>query len=119
MLRTLLSSALSGLLLWPPAVSDPAPKPALHKVLIRDVATVEGIRDNSLIGYGLVAGLKGTGDKQQTYFTIQTLASILARMGVEIPPGVVQTTVQVKNVAAVCPPRHSIGCDGFFRRRCA
>jgi flagellar P-ring protein precursor FlgI len=101
MLRTLLSSALSGLLLWPPAASDPAPKPALHKVLIRDVATVEGIRDNSLIGYGLVAGLKGTGDKQQTYFTIQTLASILARMGVEIPPGVVQTTVQVKNVAAV------------------
>lgn len=72
-----------------------------HKVLIRDVASVEGIRDNSLIGYGLVVGLKGTGDKQQTYFTIQTLASILQRMGVEIPPSVVQTTVQVKNVAAV------------------
>jgi flagellar P-ring protein precursor FlgI len=72
-----------------------------HKVLIRDVASVEGIRDNLLIGYGLVVGLKGTGDKQQTYFTIQTLASILQRMGVEIPPSVVQTTVQVKNVAAV------------------
>jgi flagellar P-ring protein FlgI len=72
-----------------------------HKVLVRDVASVEGIRDNSLIGYGLVVGLKGTGDKQQTYFTIQTLASILARMGVEIPASVVQTTVQVKNVAAV------------------
>jgi flagellar P-ring protein precursor FlgI len=72
-----------------------------HKVLIRDVARVEGIRDNSLIGYGLVVGLKGTGDKQQTYFTIQTLASILQRMGVEIPPSVVQSTVQVKNVAAV------------------
>jgi len=72
-----------------------------HKVLIRDVATVEGIRYNSLIGYGLVVGLKGTGDKQQTYFTIQTLASILQRMGVEIPPSVVQSTVQVKNVAAV------------------
>jgi flagellar P-ring protein precursor FlgI len=72
-----------------------------HKVLIRDVASVEGIRDNSLIGYGLVVGLKGTGDKQQTYFTIQTLASILQRMGVEIPPSVVQSTVQVKNVAAV------------------
>jgi flagellar P-ring protein FlgI len=70
-------------------------------VLIRDVASVEGIRDNSLIGYGLVVGLKGTGDKQQTYFTIQTLASILQRMGVEIPPAVLQTTVQVKNVAAV------------------
>jgi len=72
-----------------------------HKVLIRDVASVEGIRENSLIGYGLVVGLKGTGDKQQTYFTIQTLASILQRMGVEIPPSVVQSTVQVKNVAAV------------------
>jgi flagellar P-ring protein precursor FlgI len=72
-----------------------------HKVLIRDVATVEGVRDNSLIGYGLVVGLKGTGDKQQTFFTVQTLSSILARMGVEIPASVLQSTVQVKNVAAV------------------
>jgi flagellar P-ring protein precursor FlgI len=72
-----------------------------HKALIRDVASVEGIRNNSLIGYGLVVGLRGTGDKQQTYFTIQTLASILQRMGVEIPPSVIQSTVQVKNVAAV------------------
>jgi flagellar P-ring protein FlgI len=73
----------------------------VHKVLIRDVASVEGIRNNSLVGYGLVVGLKGTGDKQQTYFTIQTLASILQRMGVEIPQTVIQSTVQVKNVAAV------------------
>jgi len=72
-----------------------------HKVLIRDVASIEGIRNNALIGYGLVVGLRGTGDKQQTYFTIQTLASILQRMGVEIPPSVIQSTVQVKNVAAV------------------
>jgi flagellar P-ring protein FlgI len=72
-----------------------------HKVLIRDVATVEGVRDNSLVGYGLVVGLRGTGDKQQTYFTVQTLASVLARMGVEIPASVLQSTVQVKNVAAV------------------
>ena len=72
-----------------------------HKVLIRDVATVEGVRENSLVGYGLVVGLRGTGDKQQTYFTVQTLASVLARMGVEIPASVLQSTVQVKNVAAV------------------
>jgi flagellar P-ring protein FlgI len=72
-----------------------------HMALVRDVATVEGVRENSLIGYGLVVGLKGTGDKQQTYFTVQTLASVLARMGVEIPPSVLQSTVQVKNVAAV------------------
>jgi flagellar P-ring protein precursor FlgI len=78
-----------------------ASQTADQKVLIRDVASFEGIRENSLIGYGLVVGLKGTGDKQQTYFTIQTLASILQRMGVEIPPSVVQSTVQVKNVAAV------------------
>ena len=71
------------------------------KALIRDIATIEGVRDNALVGYGLVVGLKGTGDKQQTYFTIQTLASILARMGVEIPASVLQSTVQVKNVAAV------------------
>jgi flagellar P-ring protein precursor FlgI len=68
-----------------------------HKVLIRDVTTVEGVRDNSLIGYGLVVGLKGTGDRQQTYFTVQTLASILARMGVQIP----SASVRVNNVAAV------------------
>jgi len=80
---------------WAAAETEP------HKALIRDVATVEGVRENSLVGYGLVVGLKGTGDKQQTYFTVQTLASILARMGVEIPPTVLQSTVQVKNVAAV------------------
>jgi flagellar P-ring protein FlgI len=73
----------------------------VHKVLIRDVSSVEGVRDNSLVGYGLVVGLRGTGDKQQTYFTVQTLASILARMGVQIPAAVLQSTVQVKNVAAV------------------
>jgi flagellar P-ring protein FlgI len=72
-----------------------------HTALIRDVATVEGVRENLLVGYGLVVGLKGTGDKQQTYFTVQTLASVLARMGVEIPSTVLQSTVQVKNVAAV------------------
>ncbi len=73
----------------------------MHKVLIRDIATVEGVRENPLVGYGLVVGLKGTGDKQQTYFTVQTLASMLARMGVQIPSAVLQSTVQVKNVAAV------------------
>lgn len=90
-----------GLALMIAAVAPAASQSAEQKVLIRDVASVEGIRNNSLIGYGLVVGLKGTGDKQQTYFTIQTLASILQRMGVEIPPSVLQSTVQVKNVAAV------------------
>src|ERR1700743_2998125 len=68
-----------------------------RKVLIRDITSIEGVRDNQLVGYGLVVGLHGTGDKQQTFFTVQTLANTLQRMGVQIAPGV----VVVKNVAAV------------------
>jgi flagellar P-ring protein FlgI len=66
-------------------------------VLIRDVTDIQGVRDNQLVGYGLVVGLRGTGDRQQTFFTVQTLANTLQRMGVQIAPGV----VVVKNVAAV------------------
>src|ERR1700760_2392648 len=68
-----------------------------RKVLIRDVTSIEGVRDNQLVGYGLVIGLARTGDTQQTFFTVQTLANTLQRMGVQIAPGV----VVVKNVAAV------------------
>jgi flagellar P-ring protein precursor FlgI len=68
-----------------------------RKVLIRDVTQIQGVRDNQLVGYGLVVGLSRTGDTQQTFFTVQTLANTLQRMGVQIAPGV----VVVKNVAAV------------------
>lgn len=68
-----------------------------HSVRIRDITDVQGVRDNQLIGYGLVVGLQGTGDRQQTYFTIQTLANQLQRLGVQIPTG----TAVVKNIAAV------------------
>lgn len=68
-----------------------------RKVFIRDVTQIEGVRDNQLVGYGLVVGLNRTGDTQQTYFTVQTLANTLQRMGVTISPSV----VVVKNVAAV------------------
>ena len=68
-----------------------------RKVLIRDVTQIQGIRDNQLVGYGLVIGLTRTGDTQQTFFTVQTLANTLLRMGVQIAHGV----VVVKNVAAV------------------
>jgi len=68
-----------------------------RKVLIRDVTQIQGVRDNQLVGYGLVIGLTRTGDTQQTFFTVQTLANALQRMGVQIAPGV----VVVKNVAAV------------------
>ena len=52
---------------------------------VKDVATVEGVRDNQLIGYGIVVGLRGTGDTSQTVFPIQTLISTLGRMGVTLP----------------------------------
>jgi flagellar P-ring protein precursor FlgI len=65
--------------------------------MIRDLTQIQGVRDNQLVGYGLAIGLKSTGDSQQTYFTVQTLANSLQRMGVQISPSV----VVVKNVAAV------------------
>jgi flagellar P-ring protein precursor FlgI len=68
-----------------------------QKVLIRDITQIEGVRDNQLVGYGLVVGLNRTGDTQQTFFTVQTLANTLQRLGLQIPPGI----VVVKNVAAV------------------
>lgn len=64
---------------------------------IRDLAHVEGIRDNQLVGYGLVVGLNGTGDKSGTEFTIQSLTNMLDRMGIAVD----KKKVKVKNVAAV------------------
>src|SRR5271154_1674263 len=80
-----------------PTVST-APAPT-HIARLKDLTTVEGIRDNQLIGYGLVVGLAGTGDKQQTIFSVQTLANMLQRMGVNIQSQI--TTIQVRNIAAV------------------
>jgi flagellar P-ring protein FlgI len=99
--QIVLRSGILALLMVAGLLLCAAAEDQTHRVLIRDLATVEGVRDNSLVGYGLVVGLHNTGDKQQTYFTTQTLASVLARMGVEIPASVLQSTVQVKNVAAV------------------
>lgn len=64
---------------------------------VKDIASVKGVRGNQLIGYGLVVGLNGTGDREQTEFTVQSLSSMLARMGI----GVDAEEVQVRNVAAV------------------
>src|SRR4029077_7213221 len=66
-------------------------------VLVRDITTIAGVRDNPLVGYSIVVGLNGTGDRQQTLFTTQTLANVMQRMGVQIP----ENSVIVKNVAAV------------------
>ena len=66
---------------------------------IRDLTSVQGVRGNSLIGYGLVVGLDGTGDQTtQTPFTTQSLNNMLSQMGITVPTG---TNMQLKNVAAV------------------
>jgi flagellar P-ring protein FlgI len=64
---------------------------------IKDIAAIEGVRDNQLYGYGLVVGLNGTGDRSQTFFPTQTLANMLLRSGITIVP----EQVRVKNIAAV------------------
>lgn len=72
-----------------------SPSPAATR--IKDIAAFEGVRDNQLVGYGLVVGLNGTGDRNQTFFSTQTLANILERSGITILP----EQVRVKNIAAV------------------
>src|ERR1700691_2058101 len=70
-----------------------------HAERIKDMAQVQGVRTNQLIGYGLVVGLHGTGDQtSQAPFTIQSLTNMLAQLGVTVPTNV---TPQLKNVAAV------------------
>ncbi len=64
---------------------------------LKDLAALEGVRDNQLIGYGLVVGLAGTGDKRQTVFSAQSLTNMLERMGVSVPPA----AILVRNTAAV------------------
>jgi len=70
---------------------------AFALVKIRDISHVEGIRDNQLIGYGLIVGLNGTGDKSGTKFTVQSLSNMMERMGITVD----KDAVKVKNVAAV------------------
>jgi flagellar P-ring protein FlgI len=67
-----------------------------HAERIKDIADVQGVRANQLVGYGLVVGLDGTGE--QSAFTVQSLKSMLAQYGITIPPG---TNPSLKNVAAV------------------
>ena len=66
-------------------------------VRLKELITLEGVRDNQLMGYGLVVGLAGTGDRRQTIFSAQSVANLLERMGLTVDP----TTIQVKNTAAV------------------
>ncbi|MCE8034546.1 flagellar basal body P-ring protein FlgI [Billgrantia tianxiuensis] len=66
---------------------------------IREIANFAGVRDNVLVGYGLVVGLDGTGDQtMQAPFTGQSLTNMLSQLGITVPPG---TNMQLRNVAAV------------------
>ncbi len=66
---------------------------------IKDLVTIQGVRSNQLIGYGLVVGLDGSGDQTtQTPFTVQSIVNMMGQMGINLPPGV---NLQLRNVAAV------------------
>lgn len=68
-----------------------------HAVRIKDIATFSGMRDNQLIGYGLVVGLAGTGDKKDSVFTLSSMKNMMDKMGV----GVKSSALKIKNVASV------------------
>jgi flagellar P-ring protein FlgI len=86
-----LTVLLASAALWWPAAANAA--------RIKEVASVQGVRSNPLVGYGLVVGLDGTGDQTtSTPFTTQSINALLQQMGVTVPPG---TSMQLKNVAAV------------------
>ena len=90
-MRTLLVILTTTLL---PAMRGASDLPTTR---LKELVSLEGVRENQLIGYGIVVGLKGTGDRQQTLFTAQSLTNMLQQMGVTVNP----TTILVKNTAAV------------------
>lgn len=92
-LVTLGALAASSALWWPTS-GEAATR-------IKEVASVQGVRSNQLVGYGLIVGLDGTGDQTtQTPFTTQSLQAMLQQMGITLPPGS-NTSMQLRNVAAV------------------
>ncbi len=87
-LRLLLALSLAALTVVP-----------AHAERVKDLATIQGVRNNQLSGYGIVVGLDGSGDQTtQTPFTVQSIASMLGQMGINLPPG---QQLQLRNVAAV------------------
>ncbi len=84
----MICALLTGLCAWPTNAAD---------VRVKDMARVQGVRDNELFGYGLIIGLNGTGDSTQTVFTVQSVVNMLQRLGVNVP----RSQITVKNVAAV------------------
>jgi flagellar P-ring protein precursor FlgI len=92
--RSVAISARAALCLLPCFALIP---PAAAGTRLKDIVTIEGVRENPLIGYGLVVGLNGTGDRRQTVFSAQSLANLLQQMGVSVPGA----AIRVNNVAAV------------------
>jgi flagellar P-ring protein precursor FlgI len=86
-MKKLVSIPIALLLLFAPA----------RAARLKDIASIEGVRDNHLVGYGLVVGIAGKGDTKQTVFSAQSLTNLLERMGVTVSP----TGIQVRNMAAV------------------
>jgi flagellar P-ring protein precursor FlgI len=109
--RKLKKNRKTGGLVWPAAfallsvlpAAGPFAQTAGQPARVKDVASIEGIRDNQLVGYGLVVGLHGTGDSSQTVFPAQTLLSVLERMGITVPQtgSNSASNMQVKNMAGV------------------
>lgn len=79
------------------AVATVLPAQAQAEARIKDIAKVQGVRENELFGYGLVVGLNGTGDRAQVTFTIQAVVSMLKKLGITVPA----ERLTLKNVAAV------------------
>jgi flagellar P-ring protein precursor FlgI len=89
--RKLSPALMLALCAWMPSAS--------HAERLKDIASIQGVRQNQLIGYGLVVGLDGSGDQTtQTPFTVQSVVSMLQSLGVNLPSS---NTLQLKNVAAV------------------
>lgn len=93
----------------PVAGSQPVPVPVSYTppptVKIGDITSVEGVRTNYIMGYGLVVGLAGTGDGQQDLFPVQTLTDILQKMGVQAPAkSVITRNMASVFVTATLPP---------------
>lgn len=72
-----------------------------HAARIKDIAHIDGVRENQIYGYGLVVGLNGTGDRQGSAYTIQAIGNMLRRFGINVPPPDVATQIRARNVAAV------------------
>jgi len=95
-LEVFMSKSKSNILIYTLALILLVPS-LLHAARLKDIAHIYGVRDNQLIGYGLVVGLSGTGDREYTIFGQQSLTNMLQRYGLKVDP----KKIRVRNIAAV------------------